>query len=217
MMKNDTLRGVFFITKGRYVKGIGPTFVNEVTKDTLYLGGFDPDREETENWYMAIDRMTMHCVCCGSDLKKVLEGVYNTIYKFKGSAKKYFKHISDTTSDDYYEVHYLGRTPLDSDKRAKKAEGRCPRVSPAMKCLYTAVCNEYGHYYDDEIEEVEERAYEDLEEWKKQNKPFNKTMKRLSKTPIKKKGVLKKVDKKEEDKRPAMKRGVRFKPKHKHL
>lgn len=178
MSNNDTMRGLFFIVKGQYRKGVEPSYVNKETNDLGYIGGYDPYSKETPNWYMLLDCKTFHCIACGGDFKKVLRGVYNTIVKHKGSAKKYFKHVCSVTSEDYYEVHYLGRTPLNHDQRVQKAEGRCPRVSPAMRCLYERIYEEYGDFYSDEIKEMEDLAYSDLVE----EKPYNKARKLVSKS-----------------------------------
>lgn len=181
-MNNDDMRGLFFIIKGQFRKGAEPSFINKVSGDVSWIGGYDPNRDTTEEWYMLMDCKTFNCLACGSDLNKVLRGVRTAINKYKGVAKKYFKHISDTTSDDYYETHYLGRTPLSHEGRLKKAEGRCPRVSPIMRCLYEQIYSEYGDYYRDEIEEMEDLAYSDLRE----EKPIHKSKKLMAKT---KKGV----------------------------
>ena len=184
--EGDSMRGLFFIVKGHYKKGVEPSFVNSVSGDVNHIGGYNPDSVTTDEWYMLMDKITFQCIACGSDLDKVVKGVYNAIVKRKGSAKKYFKHISDTTSDDYYEIHYLGHTPLTHDQRVKKAEGRCPRISPVMRCLYSHIFSVYGDYYIDQIEHMEDLAYSDLEEWKKENRPINKTKKRLAKTKVQK-------------------------------
>lgn len=173
----DDMRGLFFIMKGQYRKGVEPSFTNSVTGDSQYLGGYNPTSDDTEEWYMLMDKKTFHCVACDSDLDKVLKGVHTTIKRFKGVARKYFKHISDITSDDYYEVTYLGRRPLDNKGITDKAEGRCPRVSPAMRCLYERVLEEYGDYFSEEIEHMEELAYSDL----KDERPLNKARKLVSK------------------------------------
>lgn len=175
-MKDD-MRGLFFIMKGQYRKGVEPSFTNSVSGNVSYIGGYNPTSDDTEEWYMLMDKKTFHCVACDSDFNKVLKGVHTTIKRFKGVARRYFKHISDTTSDDYYEVTYLGHKPLDKKGITDKAEGRCPRVSPVMRCLYERVLEEYGDYYVEEIEHMEELAYEDL----KDERPINKSRKLVSK------------------------------------
>lgn len=175
-MSND-MRGLFFIVKGRYKKGAKPSFHNKVSNEVSYIGGYDPYEDHTEEWYMAIDNKTYHCVACGSDLKTVLKGIYNTILKHKGDAKHYFKHVSSITSDDYYETHYLGKRPLTREQRVKKAEGRCPRVSPVMREMYEHIYEEFGDFFSEEIEEMEDLAYSELVD----RKPYKKSKKLVSK------------------------------------
>lgn len=214
--EGDSMRGLFFIIKGQHSKA-EPSFMNRETGEVNYIGGYDPYSKDTVEWYMVMDKITFHCFSCGSDLNKVLKAVHTIIYKYKGSAKKYFKHISDISSDDYYETHYLGRTPLNHDQRVKKAEGRCPRVSPAMREMYKSIYSEYGDFYKEQIEEMEDLAYSDLEEWKKANNPLNKTKKRMEKTKIKKTVVMEeKTPKKEVGvavpkklAKPIMKKGIK--------
>ena len=184
--EGDSMRDLFFIVKGRYTKGVEPSFINDVTSEVSYVGGYDPERPDTDEWYMCLDKVTFHCTSCGSDLNKVVKSVYNMIMKYKGSAKKYFKHVSDTTNDDYYETHYLGRSPLTLEQRNKKLEGRCPRVSPPMRCLNNAIYSWYGNYYKDLVQDMEDKAYKDLKEVIKQSKPINKVRKIMKKTPVKK-------------------------------
>lgn len=188
---SDDMRGLFFVVKGQYAKGVQPSFVNKVSGDVTFIGGYDPFSEDTSNWYMLMDCKTFHCVSCGSDLDKVLKAVHTVIKKYKGSARNYFKHVSEVTSDDYYEVTYLGRSPLTHDQRVAKAEGRCPRVSPVMRCLYEKVYEEYGDYYEDEVREMEDLAYSELVE----ERPINKTRKLVSKN--KPKGLVKTTPKEE--------------------
>lgn len=171
----ESLRGLFYIVKGQYRKK-APTFVNKVTGDVSYIGGYDPDDEETVEWYRVMDNITHHCVYGGSDLDSAVECVEKMIKHHK-TRKHYFHYVCRVTSEDYYETHYLGHEPLTPEKRAKKAEGRCPRVSPAQKRLEEAVFNEYGDYYSDLIEEAEETAYRAI----KEDKPLNKAMKRHKK------------------------------------
>ena len=178
MNNSDNMKGLFFIVKGQYSKGVEPSFVNKVTNDTNYIGGYDPYNDNTSEWYMLLDCKTFNCVSCGSDFNKVLKGVYNVIKKYRGVARNYFKHVSSVTSDDYYETHYLGKSPLTHDQRVKKAEGRCPRVSPAMRELYQHIYDEFGDYYEEEVREMEERAYSELTE----DTPLKKAKKLMSRT-----------------------------------
>lgn len=184
---SDDMRGLFFIVKGQYRK-TEPSFINRVTNDKTYIGGYDPYDDDTEEWYQLMDCKTFHCLACGSDFNRVLKGVHTAIIKHKGQAKRYFKQVCSITSDDYYEVHYLGHAPLTPEKRAKKAEGRCPRVSPPMMELYKHIYDEYGEFFREEIEKMEDLAYSELVE----ERPINKTRKLVSKN--KPKGGLVKTE-----------------------
>lgn len=205
------MRGLFFIMKGKYKKA-KPSFTNEVTGDTTYIGGYDPENENTEEWYMLMDKETFHCVACGSSLKKVLDSVKSVIVRYKGEAKLYFRHVSKVTSDDYYETHYLGHKELTPDKRAKKAEGRCPRVSPAMRFLYSRVLEEYGYFFSEDIEEMEDLAYETL----KDNTPLRKSKKLMARTKTNNKTeMVKKTPLKKKEKKVMEKPNKLIKPKKK--
>lgn len=193
------MRGLFFIMKGKYSSKAKPSFTNDVTGNTTYIGGYNPESEDTEEWYMLMDKETFHCVACGGSLKKVLDSVKSVIVRYKGEAKLYFRHVSKVTSDDYYETHYLGHKELTPEQRAKKAQGRCPRVSPPMRFLYSRVLDEYGDFFSEDIEEMEDLAYETL----KDNTPVRKSKKLMAKTKVKnnttemiKKPTLKKKEEK---------------------
>lgn len=178
---NDTMRGLFFIVKGRYNKNIEPKVINRMTGDEMSVGCYDPEGEETENWYMVMDKKTYHCISCGSDFEKAVTSIYRTIVKHKGIAKNYFRYVCKYTSEDYYEVHYLGHEPLTPEKRAKKAEGRCPRTSPPMYGHYEQIKNYYGDYYIDLIQEQEDLAYQKLADDGNQYKQVQKRYKKLAK------------------------------------
>lgn len=180
------MRGLFFVVKGQYRKGVEPSFHNVARGDLSYIGGYDPTSPHTEEWYMVLDTKTYYCIACGGDLNKVLRGVYNTIKKSKGVAKNYFKKVSQVTSDDYYEVTYLGRRPLTPEERTKKAVGRCPRVSPTTRYVYEKVYEVYGEHFRDLVEEMEDLAYTNLVEetpLKKNRKLVSKHKKVLETTP----------------------------------
>lgn len=207
---DDTMRGLFFIVKGQYRKGIEPSFTNKATGEISWVGGYDPNNDQTENWYMILDKETFHCVGCGSDLKKVSHGAYTQIKKWKGSLKRYLKYVSDTTSDDTYEVRYLHHAPLNHDQRTKKAEGRCPRVSPAMRCLYQAIYDNFGEHFSDLVEEWEDIAYQEL----KEDTPLGHTKKIMQKKVLKKVPVEEKKEKKVLKKSPVENSGKKLvKPK----
>lgn len=157
-IKRD-MKDLFFIVKGKYAPKVMPSFTNKVTGEEQFIGGYDPENENTEEWYMLLDRKTYFCIACGSSLENVLKAVYRTIVHFK-TARNYFKHVCKVTSEDYYEVNYLHKPPLTQEQRTKKAEGRCPRVSPAMKEIYAQIDISYGWFFEDMIDERVGNAYD---------------------------------------------------------
>lgn len=165
-MKED-MRGLFFVVKGQYKKD----------NNVVCISGYDPSDENTKEWYQVMDCKTFHSIACGTNFNKVLHSVYTYIKKYKGNAKLYFKHVCKVTSEDYYEVNYLGKRPLTSEQISKKVVGRCPRVSPTMKTLYGAVYKAYGDTYEEEIKDMEDLAYNDL----KGDRPLRKTQKLVKK------------------------------------
>ena len=167
-MKED-MRGLFYIVKGQYRKDKDP--------DGVSVSGYDPTSPGTPEWYQLKDRICFHTLACGSDLNKVVHGVYTQIKKWK-TAERYFKHVCSVTSDDYYQLHYKGQKPLTPEQRSKRAEGRCPRVSPPMKVLEGKIYECFGDYYSDLVEEMEDLAYTEL----KGQTPFKKSTKLVKKT-----------------------------------
>lgn len=163
------MRGLFYIVKGQYKPN---------KRDTLNTEGYEPDNPSTVEWYQLRDCKTHHCIACGSNFNKVLKGVYTAITKYKG-AKVYFKYVDDTTTEDYYRTHYLGKPPYTPEERTKRGEdGRSARVSPEMKVLFNRVYEDYGDYYREYIIEMEDEAYKYLAS----QTPIGKTKKLLGKT-----------------------------------
>lgn len=197
---NDTMRGLFFIIKGRYHRNLPPAYVNKVTGDTGYLGGYDPYSEDTEEWYQVLDRKCYHSIYCGNDYEKAVASVRRMIVRYKGVAKNYFREVSKLTSDDYYEVHYLGHKELTHEQRTKKCEGRCPRTSPIMMDLYRNIDSMWGDVYAEQVVEQEDLAYNDLVE----ERPVNRSRKIVQKA--KKSLGLTSVETPKKEVRPALKK-----------
>ena len=131
---ND-MRGLFFIVKGNYKRGLEPSFFNEVTKGTNYLGGYDPEDENTEEWYMLLDNVTYMCNSASSDFDKVVRCAYTLIKRHKGNLDKYVREMNSIR-----------------------------KVSASMRCIYEEVYKHYGDYFEAEIEEMEDLAYSELRE-----------------------------------------------------
>lgn len=117
-------------------------------KDNNTLG-YDPFNPDTPEWYMLVDNRTFTCISCGSDLQQVLQGVYRSIKRHKGVAERYLTQMSRSYS----------------------------KSSPSTKELYRNVYKKFGDYYEDEVKEMEDLAYEDL----KQEKPVFKSRKLIGK------------------------------------
>lgn len=167
--EEDTMQGLFFIVRGQYRKGEAPHVKVEGVdgERVIDLGGYDPTTPITEpwqRWYMVLDKVAFHCIYSGSSLEKALEAVTKCMKHFR-SPKRYFKEVCNVTSEDWYEVHYLGRKPLSKEGINKKAEGKCPRTSPIMKDLYKTVYLKYGDYFSDPVREVEEITLKEIEKW----------------------------------------------------
>ena len=176
-MINDSMRGLFFIVKGKHAWKKAPTYTNKVSGEVGHIGGYDPYDDDTEEWYNVMDRKCYHTIYSGGDKDRAVDAIRKCIVRHKGVAKSYFREVSKYTSDDYYEVHYLGHAELTPDKRAKKCEGRCPRTSPIMQDMYRNIDSMWGDYYQDLIEQAENTAYNELVD----ERPVNKSRKIVQK------------------------------------
>lgn len=176
-MINDSMRGLFFIVKGKHAWKKAPTYTNKVSGEVGHIGGYDPYDDDTEEWYNVMDRKCYHTIYSGGDKDRAVDAIRKCIVRHKGVAKSYFREVSKYTSDDYYEVHYLGHAELTPDKRAKKCEGRCPRTSPIMQDMYRNIDSMWGDYYQDLIEQAEDTAYNELVD----ERPVNKSRKIVQK------------------------------------
>lgn len=176
-MINDSMRGLFFIVKGKHAWKKAPTYTNKVSGEVGHIGGYDPYDDDTEEWYNVMDRKCYHTIYSGGDKDRAVDAIRKCIIRHKGVAKSYSREVSKYTSDDYYEVHYLGHAELTPDKRAKKCEGRCPRTSPIMQDMYRNIDSMWGDYYQDLIEQAEDTAYNELVD----ERPVNKSRKIVQK------------------------------------
>ena len=129
----EDMRGLFVILKGQYRQKREPHFFNEVSEENNFIGGYDPEREDTEEWYMLYDTETLTCCGCSSDFEKVVKGVKTVILKYR-------------TRERY----------IDTMRSLDR-----PR-SPIHECLMREIIHVYGDYFASEIEEQEDEAYEVL-------------------------------------------------------
>lgn len=126
------------------------------------VNSYDPEDPNTREWYQAMDRNTYHTVACGSNLNRVLRGLMNNIKGFK-TQEAYYKFLGDTTTEDYYRVHFLGMPPYSvREKEVMAKEGVSCAVSIPMKDLYKQVVEVYGDYFYEEVEDAVARAYREL-------------------------------------------------------
>ena len=122
----SSMKDLFFIVKGQYRR--------DYRHPDNHLLGYDPSDPNTNEWYMLIDNKTFNCVCCSSDLQKVLEGVRKSIKKHNGRVKSYLNSVNRSPS----------------------------KTSARTQDLYRQVYAKFGDYYEDEVREMEGLAYDEL-------------------------------------------------------
>lgn len=127
----EDMRGRLVILQGQYRHKCPPTFFNEVSGSDNCIGGYDPDREDTEEWFMLYDIETLTCHGCGSDYFKLLDNVFKVITKYP-TRSKYMSMVRSLENN---------------------------HVSPIHRRLMDEVINTYGDYFRDDIEEMEDKAY----------------------------------------------------------
>lgn len=129
-MKED-LRNVFFIIKGQYRK---KSPVMTFRGNDYYVGAYDPEDEETTEWYRVLDRETGGCIHASNSLDKALHAIRREIIRNRDL-----------------------RTYLKVNKNV-------PRKSPQEINLNRCAEEEYGYYYEDRIRVMEDEAYAFLED-----------------------------------------------------
>lgn len=135
----NTFKDLFYIIKGQH-RRVGPTVETTYNsgkgvRDTtvLYLGGYDPTKKDTNEWYVLCDTETRTCHCASSDLRTVLCGLYKAVIKYR-------------TRDTYVAT----------------TRKHMVATSAVQEALEKECYNRYGHYYKDLCNAVAERAYQDL-------------------------------------------------------
>lgn len=128
------LRGVFFIAKGHYIKGVEPSFINPATDLINYIGGFNPERDD--EWYYLIDRTTYECLGAGPDYNKIVGLISKYTIKYKDN-----KHFSARNSNEWH-----------------------PAISTSMQEIWKEVDRHYGDYFLEDIELQEDLAYSEVAE-----------------------------------------------------
>lgn len=143
----EDMRGMFFILKGQYNAKQG-------------MESLDPENENTEEWYEAMDNVVFNTIACGSSLDKCVRAV-ETCIKKHGTREEYFRTLSEFTTEDYYQVHYKGQAPFTTEQlHDMMGNGMRARTSPATKELMKEAYDRYGYEYEELIAEAEDRAYQ---------------------------------------------------------
>lgn len=149
----ENLRGLFYIVKGHYVKNKAPRFWNEVSASYNDIGGYDPEREDTEEWYMVFDNEEFRFHGSSTTLQGAANIIRRIILKHK-TKEHYF-----TTLEQYENM-----------------------VSPIYQRLHQEVYNTYGDYFKQFVSEVvEESAYREVRNNTPVMKARNKKKRSLSK------------------------------------
>ena len=130
----EDLRGVFYITRGNYRRDKSPRFYNEVTESYQCIGGYNPEDETNEQWYGLYDNLTFTCHCATSDLEKVKESLFNHLVKYK-TRGRFLETMRSLTFG-----------------RAGGGQAR----------LEQEIYDTYGDFFRDTVEEIEDRAYEEI-------------------------------------------------------
>ena len=143
------MRGLFFIIRGGFVDRKKPSVYNEVRKDYVFIGGYNPTDTTNEDWYQVIDNelYTVHC-CCGS-LEKALRCIYNLVVKYK-------------TKEVFLE----------------KSQENAPKQAGVIYEDHKLLEEHYGEHFSAEISEVVDSAYKYLWNNRPSIKAANKTKNR---------------------------------------
>ena len=152
----ESMRGLFMIVKGQYVRNAEPA-VMCADKEEHFIGGYDPSREDTSEWYQLMDKVNYDTISCGGSLEQITNRITRTIVRYNDDRMKY---LSEHGAMQTYE-----------DEGGNKCR-RCV-VSPKTRMLMEKVEEFYGDFYDDQIEEAEEEALRQLAE--KPRKTLKKT------------------------------------------
>ena len=147
LKKTSDLGGMFFIIKGQHTPSLG-------------ISAYDPSLPGTHEWYQTLDCVVFNCVACGSSFENAVGGVESAILHYR-TRENYFKQLAIQSTEDYYDIHYLGKRPKTSEELNNLIgkDGRRARTSPVMKELYAEIYRRYGGYYSDVIKEAEQKAF----------------------------------------------------------
>ena len=157
----ESMKGLFMIVKGQYSKTEPAVMCAD--KEEHFIGGYDPSREDTSEWYQLMDRVNYDTISCGGSLEQITNRITRTIVRYNDDRMKY---LSEHGAMQTYE-----------DETGNKCR-RCV-VSPKTRMLMEKVEEFYGDFYDDIIEAAENEAYKELankpKKLLKKSKPNNST------------------------------------------
>ena len=157
----ESMKGLFMIVKGQYSKTEPAVMCAD--KEEHFIGGFDPSREDTSEWYQLMDRVNYDTISCGGSLEQMTNRITRTIVQYNDDRMKYLAEH--------------GATQTYEDEGGNKCR-RCV-VSPKTRMLMEKVEEFYGDYFDDIIEAAENEAYKELankpKKILKKSKPNNST------------------------------------------
>lgn len=157
----ESMKGLFMIVKGQYSKTEPAVKCSD--GEEHFIGGYDPSREDTSEWYQLMDRVNYDTISCGGSLEQITNRITRTIVRYNDDRMKY---LSEHGATQTYE-----------DETGNKCR-RCV-VSPKTRMLMEKVEEFYGDYFDDIIEAAENEAYKELankpKKILKKSKPNNST------------------------------------------
>ena len=140
----ESMKGLFMIVKGQYSKTEPAVICAD--KEEHFIGGFDPSREDTSEWYQLMDRVNYDTISCGGSLEQMTNRITRTIVQYNDDRMKYLAEH--------------GATQTYEDEGGNKCR-RCV-VSPKTRMLMEKVEEYYGDFYDDIIEAAENEAFKEL-------------------------------------------------------
>ena len=157
----ESMKGLFMIVKGQYSKTEPAVKCSD--GEEHFIGGYDPSREDTSEWYQLMDRVNYDTISCGGSLEQITNRITRTIVRYNNDRMKYLAEH--------------GATQTYEDEGGNKCR-RCV-VSPKTRMLMEKVEEFYGDYFDDIIEAAENEAYKELankpKKLLKKSKPNNST------------------------------------------
>lgn len=155
------LEDIFYITKGQYLKQSPQV---EIEGEMKFIGGYNPENKNTIDWYRVLDNKTFFTLCAGPSLEKCLDVLTKTVKQVK-TVEGYYEYLATFTTEDYWQVNYLGETPLTPEeaKEVASTEGKQMRTGRVQKAYESEIFKAYGDFYDEEVKEAVRKGLEETE------------------------------------------------------